>query len=82
MLEVGVDVMTLQKILGHRQLSTTALYLHLRSDRLRQLPSLLDVLTRSAQSGAAAPAAGASAAKAPASAPHEGPAQPQQGGGQ
>jgi site-specific recombinase XerD len=82
MLEVGVDVMTLQKILGHRQLSTTALYLHLRSDRLRQLPSLLEVLTRSAQSGATAPAAGASATKAPASAPHEGPAQPQQGGGQ
>jgi site-specific recombinase XerD len=44
LLEAGVDVMTLQKILGHRQLSTTAHYLHLRSDRLRQLPSLLDLL--------------------------------------
>jgi site-specific recombinase XerD len=44
MLEAGVDVFTLQKILGHRQLSTTARYLHLRSDYLRQLPSLLDLL--------------------------------------
>ena len=42
LLEAGVDVLTLQKILGHRQLSTTALYLHLRSDRC--LPSLLDLL--------------------------------------
>jgi integrase/recombinase XerD len=47
MLEAGVDVLTLQKILGHRQLTTTARYLHLRSDRLRQLPSLLERLTQS-----------------------------------
>lgn len=44
MLEAGVPVTTLQRILGHRQLATTALYLHLRSDHLRQLPSLLDRL--------------------------------------
>lgn len=44
MLEAGVDPMTLQKLLGHRQLSTTALYLHLRSDRLHRLPSLLELL--------------------------------------
>jgi integrase/recombinase XerD len=44
MLEAGVDVMTLQKILGHRQLSSTARYLHLRGDHLRGLPSLLDRL--------------------------------------
>lgn len=53
MLENGVDVMTLQKILGHRQLSTTALYLHLRSDRLRQLPCLLDLLTRATRPASA-----------------------------
>jgi len=44
MLEAGVDVLTLQKILGHRQLATTALYLHLRSDHLQRLPHLLERL--------------------------------------
>lgn len=44
MLEAGVDVMTLQKILGHRQLSTTALYLHLRNDHLQRVPQLLERL--------------------------------------
>jgi integrase/recombinase XerD len=58
MLEAGVDVLTLQKILGHRQLTTTALYLHLRSDRLRQLPSLLERLTQSARMPAAQPVPG------------------------
>jgi site-specific recombinase XerD len=44
LLEAGVDVVTLQKILGHTDLQTTAHYLHLRSDRLRQTPSLLELL--------------------------------------
>jgi integrase/recombinase XerD len=44
MLEAGVDVMTLQKILGHSQLSTTGRYLHLRGDHLQRLPSLLERL--------------------------------------
>ncbi len=44
LLEAGVDLVTLQKILGHADLQTTAHYLHLRSDRLRQTPSLLELL--------------------------------------
>jgi len=44
LLEAGVDVVTLQKLLGHRDLSTTAHYLHLSTERLRQTPSLLDLL--------------------------------------
>jgi site-specific recombinase XerD len=44
MLEAGIDLVTLQKILGHSQLSTTALYLHICTRRLQQLPDLLDRL--------------------------------------
>ena len=51
LLEAGVDVLTLQKLLGHRQLATTARYLHLRADYLRQLPSLLDLLALPALTG-------------------------------
>jgi site-specific recombinase XerD len=71
MLEAGVDVMTLQKILGHRQLATTARYLHLRSDQLRRLPSLLDrlALPAAALPPATAKPSNPPAASSPPSAP-------------
>jgi integrase/recombinase XerD len=44
LLESGVDLLTLQKLLGHNQLSTTALYTHLRQDHLLRTTSPLDTL--------------------------------------
>jgi site-specific recombinase XerD len=44
LLEAGVDLVTLQALLGHTDLRTTAHYLHVNSRRLQQTPSLLDLL--------------------------------------
>ena len=44
MLEAGVDVVTLQHLLGHRDLSTTARYLHVSTRYLQRTPSPLDAL--------------------------------------
>jgi integrase/recombinase XerD len=43
-LEAGVDVVTLQRLLGHRHLETTTRYLHLSTAHLQRAPSPLDTL--------------------------------------
>lgn len=44
LLEAGTDVPTLQRLLGHGNVQTTMGYLHLRSERLRQVRSPLEFL--------------------------------------
>lgn len=44
LLEAGVDVVTVQKLLGHTDLSTTSHYLHVSRRHLQQTPSLLDLI--------------------------------------
>jgi integrase/recombinase XerD len=54
LLEAGVDVVTIQRLLGHRDLQTTARYLHLTAPRLAQTPGLLESLPATAVTPAAA----------------------------
>jgi integrase/recombinase XerD len=49
LLEAGVDVVTLQKLLGHNALSTTARYLHLSRRQMQRLPDLLAMPTEGAE---------------------------------
>jgi integrase/recombinase XerD len=44
LLEAGVDLRTIQLLMGHRSLNSTAIYLHLTRKRLEQLHSPLDLL--------------------------------------
>jgi integrase/recombinase XerD len=44
LLEAGVDLLSVQALLGHSHFTTTARYLHISMRRLQQLPQLLDGL--------------------------------------
>jgi site-specific recombinase XerD len=44
LLEAGVDLRTIQLLMGHRSMSTTAMYLHLTRKHLEQLRSPFDLL--------------------------------------
>ena len=46
LLEAGIDLRTIQQLLGHRNLQTTALYLHVTEKKLTDLHSPFDLLRR------------------------------------
>jgi hypothetical protein len=79
LLEAGVDVLTLKALMGHTSLQTTARYLHISTQRLRQTPSLLDLLALPQPSVTpAAPSPQQPGAQAPTTAAASVPSSPQQ----
>jgi site-specific recombinase XerD len=52
LLEAGVDVVTVQHLLGHNDLQTTARYLHVSTLHLQRLPNPLDTLVATPRAAA------------------------------
>jgi site-specific recombinase XerD len=44
LIESGVEITVVQRLLGHSSLSTTSVYLHVRQERLAQIQSPLQLL--------------------------------------
>lgn len=44
LLEFGTDVLTIQKLLGHKNVKTTTIYTHVSKSRIQSAPSPLDLL--------------------------------------
>jgi site-specific recombinase XerD len=58
LLEAGIDLLTLQRLLGHSRLATTTTYLHVRQERLAHVSSALDLIDFSRARPSAEPAVG------------------------